>query len=264
MLFWATIGLGLFYLAYRYNIFFVTDTDVDTRGLLYPRALQQLFAGVYLAEICMIGLFAVSVAIGPLVLMIVFFIFTILFHITINSILNPLLYNLPRTLEVEEESIGADVEAATIADPAPEAAVDGEESKNGTTKLTKHAKTLKKAGPGGPGIEKQGNIVTRFLKPWKFADYATLRKLVPRGHIDLDHLYPEEAELNAYYPPSVTSPTPLLWIPEDAAGVSKQEIAHTSKVIPITDEGCLLDEKNKLVWDTEGSRPPIWTEKLYY
>lgn len=264
MLFWATIGLGLFYLAYRYNILFVTDTDVNTRGLLYPRALQQLFAGVYLAEICMIGLFAVSVAIGPLVLMIIFLVFTVLFHITINSILDPLLHNLPRTLEVEEKSIRADVEAAVVGEPAQEAAVDGEQSNNGTTTLGKHTKTLEKAAPGGPSVEKPGNVVTRFLKPWEFADYATLRKLVPHGHMDLDHLYPEEAELDAYFPPSVTSPTPLLWVPEDATGVSKQEVAHSSKVIPITDEGCSLDDKNKLVWDSEGARPPIWNEKLYY
>lgn len=60
------------------------------------------------------------------------------------------------------------------------------------------------------------------------------------------------------------SETPILWIPEDIAGVSKQEVAETSRVIPITDEGSRLDEKNKLVWDTEGARPPIWSEKVYY
>jgi hypothetical protein len=46
--------------------------------------------------------------------------------------------------------------------------------------------------------------------------------------------------------------------------VSKQEIAHTSRVIPITDEGCELTEEGKLNWDSEGSRPPVWEEKIYY
>ena len=41
--------MGLFYLAYRYNILFVSETSVDTQGLIYPRALKQLFTGVYLA-----------------------------------------------------------------------------------------------------------------------------------------------------------------------------------------------------------------------
>jgi calcium permeable stress-gated cation channel len=258
MLFWSSLGLGLFYLAYRYNVFFVTDTKIDTRGLIYPRALKQLFAGVYLAEACMIGLFAVSVAIGPLILMIVFFIFTILFHLTLNSALNPLLYNLPRSLEAEEESFITDLEGTVGVDPGQEG--ENVKTNNGKTKI------ISKLAPGGEdmAVEKPGNFLNKFLKPWEYADYPTLRRLVPHGHIDLDHLYPEEAELDAYFPPSVTSHTPLLWIPEDAAGVSKQEIAHTSKAIPITDEGCTLDEKNKLVWDTEGVRPPIWNEKLYY
>jgi len=77
-------------------------------------------------------------------------------------------------------------------------------------------------------------------------------------------LYEESVAANAYYPPSVTSETPLLWIPRDEAGISTQEMAHTSKVIPITDIGCTMDEKNNLVWDTETARPPLWAEKIYY
>lgn len=265
MLFWSTIGIGLFYLAYRYNILFVTDTKVDTRGLIYPRALQQLFAGVYLAEICLIGLFAVSKAIGPVVIMVVFLIFSVLFHISINSALDPLLYSLPRSLEIEEESFsGPDPEAIG----AVAVHHDGveQEGSNGRGVVQKTRGTLKKLAPGGDAatVEKKGNIVTRFLKPWYFADYATLRQLVPRDLVDLEQMYPEGVEANAYYPPSVASQTPLLWIPEDEAGVSKDEIAQTSKVIPITDVGCTLDEKNKLVWDAEGARPPIWDEKIYY
>jgi hypothetical protein len=263
MLFWSTLGIGLFYLAYRYNVLFVTDTAINTNGLIYPRALKQLFAGIYLAEISMVGLFAVSVAIGPLVLMIVFLVFTILFHISLSSALDPLLYTLPRTLQIEEESFNTDLEGADGVDNGQEAVQ--EKSNNGSGKLKK-LNTLKKAMPGGDDnlVERRGNLFMRFLKPWYFADYVTLRQLVPRHEIPLEELYPGEVDNDAYYPPAVTNVTPLLWIPEDPAGVSKEEIAHTSKVIPITDEGCSLDEKNKLVWDAEGARPPIWDEKIYY
>jgi hypothetical protein len=252
ILFWATIGMALFYLAYRYNILFVSDTKIDTRGLIYPRAMQQLMTGVYLAEICMIGLTAVSKSPGPAVLMVAFFIFTILFHITMNSALDPLMYNLPRTLQVEEEALMGSVRG--------QGEVDGQEV--GNTPHTKMGKIL----PGGEGsmAEERGNFIMKFLKPWQYASYMHLRKLVPRNQLDLDHLYEEHTELNSYYPPSVYDRAPLLWIPEDAAGVSKQEIALTSRVIPITDEACRLDDKNKMVWDTEGARPPIWEEKTYY
>ena len=95
-------------------------------------------------------------------------------------------------------------------------------------------------------------------------DYETLRKLVPHEDTIGNFEYSDEVEANAYFPPSVTSPAPILWIPADPSGVSKQEIAVTGKVIAISDEGCHLDEKNKLQWDTEGARPPIWSEKIYY
>lgn len=244
MLGFATIGISLFYLAWRYNIFFVTDTKVDTRGLIYPRALKQLFTGVYIAELSLIGILATSVAIGPLVLMIIFLIFSILLNLTINSALDPLLYNLPRTL-VEEEMVrresGASVESGEKA--------AGNVS-NGSSPTTTTGKKL--------------GLFAKFFKPWEHCDYETMRKLVPQGDVDVYGLYAEEVERDAYYPPSVTSAVPLLWIPEDVMGISKQEIRDTSKVIPITDEGCTLSDKNKLEWDTETVRPPVWEEKIYY
>ncbi|KAK4240888.1 hypothetical protein C8A03DRAFT_41622 [Achaetomium macrosporum] len=264
MLGWATIAMFLFYFAWRYNVFFVTDTRIDTRGLIYPRAIKQLFTGLYLAEVCMIGLFGASVAPGPLVLMVVFLVFTVLFHISLNSALNPLLYNLPLTLLAEEEE-----ESARLMDPErgaatnttnrqPEAAHDlnGDGVVDATESSVAHAQAASKT------TGRAGNVLTRFLKPWRYADYATLRRLVPHGlYVEP---YPDEVAANAYHPPAVTAAAPLLWIPADAAGVSKQEVAHSSKVIPITDEGCELDERGKLVWDREGTRPPVWEEKIYY
>lgn len=47
-------------------------------------------------------------------------------------------------------------------------------------------------------------------------------------------------------------------------GVSAQECKHSTKVIPMTDEGAHFDEKNKLVWDQDSGRPPIYQEKIYY
>ncbi|KAI0014334.1 DUF221-domain-containing protein [Xylariaceae sp. FL0662B] len=246
MLGFATIGLSLFYVAWRYNVFFVTDTNIDTRGLIYPRALKQLFAGIYIAELCMVGLFAASVAIGPLVLMIAFLIFTALFHMSMNSAIDPLLYNLPRTLEVEEQSLQA--EGSPVRNGGSHDASEAEKVSSGDT-----AVAGKKVG-----------FLSKFLKPWQHSNYETLRKLVPQDYADPRSLYTAEIERDAYYPPAVSSGTPLLWIPEDPMGVSKQEVRDTGKIIPITDEGCTLSDKNKLEWDTETVRPPVWEEKVYY
>jgi len=255
MLGWACLGMCLFYFAWRYNVLFVTDTKIDTRGLIYPRALKQLFTGIYLSEVCMIGLFGASVAPIPLALMVVFLIFTVLFHISLNSALNPLLYNLPQSLLAEEEARHRpiDVESAALATHESSATAE----KNGHTNGKEPAGVLTAA--------KRGNILTRFLKPWIYADYDTLRALVPQ-HEDVDvlNLYTEDVNRNAYFPPSVSSVAPLLWIPQDEAGGSRQEGAHTIKIIPITDEACTIDEKGTLNWDREATRPPVWEEKVLY
>ncbi|KAK4199435.1 hypothetical protein QBC40DRAFT_82355 [Triangularia verruculosa] len=261
MLGWATVAMFLFYFAWRYNVFFVTDTQIDTRGLIYPKALKQLFVGLYLAEICMIGLFATSTSPGPAILMLAFLIFTVLFHISLNNALDPLLYNLPMSLLAEEESVrllDGPGSSQTNGKFAEEHDLNGDGIVESAEEQVAHSRAARKA----MASHGKGNFLTRFLKPWIYADYATLRNLVPR-HVPVQQYAPEIIE-NAYNPPSVNSSVPLLWIPSDAAGVSKQEIAHTSKIIPITDEGCTLDEKGKLVWDEEGTRPPVWEEKIYY
>jgi hypothetical protein len=86
--------MGLFYLAYRYNVLYVAETEIDTHGLIYPQALKQLLWGVYLAEICLVGMFIVSKAAGPAFLMAIFLALTILCHISLAKALNPLLYSL--------------------------------------------------------------------------------------------------------------------------------------------------------------------------
>jgi hypothetical protein len=249
MLFWSTIGIGLFYLAYRYNILFVSETAVDTRGLIYPRALKQLLTGVYLAEICLIGMCIVSRAYGPVVIAVVFFVFTILYHITIQKALDPLLYNLPRTLQVEEEML-----MHSRAGLAEEGEVDvGSSAARKESGAVAYAESTSKP-----------NMFVRFFKPWKYVTYYHMRELVPHSDVDVDNMYEEATQISSYFPPSVRAKIPLIWIPRDAGGISRQEVRDSSKVVPITDEGCSLDEKSNIQWDTEGARPPIWEEKIYY
>ena len=257
----AAIGLSLFYLAYRYNILYVYNSNIDTKGVIYPRALQHLFVGLYIAELCIIGLFAIKAgdgALGPLILMIAFLIFTALYNIALNSAIKPLIDYLPKSLAAEEQRLLARDRNGDIPDDQ-----------------LKHSESTEKhaAGPShqtsgttnslGPAPHKKPNMITKFLKPHIYQDYATMRRLVPHQFAEI--VYDPKTERDAYYPPGVTSEVPLLWVPRDPAGVSTQEVRHSSKVIPITDEGAHLDEKNKIVWDTENpANAPIAQEKIYW
>ncbi|RAL65573.1 hypothetical protein DID88_005245 [Monilinia fructigena] len=193
--------------------------------------------------------FAIGKAWPQLVLMIVFLVFTVLYHVSLNAAMDPLLSFLPRSLEAEEESAREELEAGVSGSPT--VSHEKHHEKNGSSDVASHSKP-------------QGGLFAKFFKPHIYCDYATLRALVPQSNLDADDLYDESSARNAYHPPSVVSEAPLLWIPRDEAGISTQEVAHTSKVIPITDEGCTLDEKNQLVWDVEGARPPLWQPKILY
>jgi hypothetical protein len=263
ILIWATIGLFLFYVAFRYNILYVANVSIDTKGRIYPRALKQLFVGVYLGEICMVGLFAVSKAAGPAVLMFVFLVFTILFNITLLKTFSPLIDGLPSSLEAEDNHNAGNLAfpgtSATGNKPDVEKGTNGE--RNGTN--GEHANGSSSA-PNADASGKKPNLFLKFLQPWIYSDYHKLQRLVPADDTDLGEQYSNNVDANAFYPPSVTAEVPLLWIPQDIAGVSKQEIAQTNPVIPITDEGCTLDENNKMHWDEEHGRAPIADEKIDY
>lgn len=254
----------MIYFAYRYNLLFVYNTDIDTKGLVYPRALQQTTTGIYLAILCMIGLFAINVAIGPLILMVAYLILAILYHVSLNSALDPLLKYLPKSLEAEEESLLAledgDGSGDRMADEkGTHAASRNTIDRNGVAS-SRGQSSIQKDLPAPP--QKKPNFFTKWLRPDRYTDYHTLRRLVPREFAEI--AYAPETERDAYYHPAIASPTPLLWIPRDVAGVSRQEVKHTSRVIPMTDEGAHFDEKNKIVWDEESGRPPIYEEKVYY
>lgn len=247
----ATIAFYLLYLANRYNLLFVFNAHIDTKGLIYPRALKQITTGAYLSIVCLIGLFGISTAVGPLILMIILLIFLVLFHVSLNAAIAPLLNYLPKSLQAEEDSLlgvedgqsGAQIGAAA----RPVDSQSPDDMDKGLSLPAPHAKP---------------NLFTKWLHPEIYSDYQTLRRLVPRGFPEIT--YDPIVERDAYYHPAIASQTPLLWIPRDTMGISRQEVQHSSRVIPITDEDAFFDETNKLTWNEESGRPPIWKEKIYY
>jgi hypothetical protein len=77
-------------------------------------------------------------------------------------------------------------------------------------------------------------------------------------------VYPEEVERDIYYPPSVSSKPPTLWIPRDSGGVSRQEVQHTEKIIPMTDEYVSIDDADRIQINLEDSRLVHDIDRLRY
>ncbi|KAJ5939337.1 hypothetical protein N7466_002471 [Penicillium verhagenii] len=261
----SCVGLYLFYFAYRYNVLYVSNATIDTQGKAYTRALQHLTVGCYILIVCLIGLFAMAsgsntMAVGPLILMIIFLVFIILYHMSMNAAMEPLIHYLPKNLEAEEEALLALDRNETNGTGAPTLA---DKEHDGVSNIDSGVGNVDSAEKGLNGdavtaAPPKANFLVRWARPDIYNDYASLRRLVPNP-LDIQS-YPEAVERDAYCHPAITSQPPLLWIPRDSLGISAQEVAHTSRVIPITDEESWIDEKNKINWDMSKGQPPIYEE----
>lgn len=65
----AFCAFGLLYMAFAYNFLYCNDNKgIDTTGLIYQRALWQTFTGIYLLEVCLLGIFGIKAATPQIVL----------------------------------------------------------------------------------------------------------------------------------------------------------------------------------------------------
>ena len=105
------VTFGLFWIVYRYNTLYVTKFRHDTGGLLFPKAINQLFVGLYFMEVCLIGLFFLVQAadadghatgapckVQGIIMVVVFFL-TAGYQWLLNNAFGPLFQYLPITLE---------------------------------------------------------------------------------------------------------------------------------------------------------------------
>ncbi|KAF5706301.1 acid phosphatase [Fusarium mundagurra] len=104
----AIITFGLLWFAQRYAMLYVNRFEHDTGGVLYPRAINQTFTGIYFMELSIAGLFFIvkdehgkSPCTPHGTIMIVVFFLTIIYQLLLNFSFSPLFRYLPITFEDE-------------------------------------------------------------------------------------------------------------------------------------------------------------------
>ncbi|EKM59100.1 uncharacterized protein PHACADRAFT_169556 [Phanerochaete carnosa HHB-10118-sp] len=103
----AFVTFLLFYFLWKYLFLWQLDQprSGDSGGLFYPRALQHVFVGLYLQQICLAALFFLArdengkpSALPEGVLMIILIVLTAFFHLTLNNSYWPLISAIPLSL----------------------------------------------------------------------------------------------------------------------------------------------------------------------
>ncbi|KAK4969034.1 hypothetical protein LTR42_009313 [Elasticomyces elasticus] len=293
MLVFVSAVFGLFFIVYRHNYYFVQRNKVDTFGALFEGALSQLFAGVYILEITLIGLFFLVrntndnvVATPQAIIMIIALAFTAAYHYILEHSLCPLYELLPVTLEDKaadaererfmptsrpgsrgEETYELQDSPPTTAEPEPEpgspesrvrlrpsstekpeiaGSSDNEKSLRGLANVAAEArKTMnglhhridmrlaaadRRHSSDHNQPYRRRNSNGRRSRKIEVADQ--LGEAIAGYPDELLDLSPEEreAELRAAYQDPVTrEPQPVVWIPQDAAGLSEQMVRSSEK-----------------------------------
>jgi hypothetical protein len=240
VLLFATIGLALFYIAFRYQLFYVLDTNqMTTGGATYRKALQQLTTGVYVGELCLIGIFAMNTgsnpaASGPLALELIALVFTIIFHVGMNMAFKPLLNGLsPELLGTNSNQAAVNIEMGNVdngmqGEEVPRQSSVGRDDRT----LLGHEQNMNNK----LGIHhNDANIrQPKPLKKWQRTFFRLLHAPQPPRLADyyeqgLDP-YSADARKEAYVNPAISSVTPIIWIPHDQFGGSAREKEATGAV----------------------------------
>ncbi|KZM19602.1 membrane protein [Ascochyta rabiei] len=240
----AAAGLVLFYLSYRYMLLFTAQPKVDTKGHCYTLALQQMLTGVYIAELCLIGLFSLRGAFGPTILLGILFIATVIFNILTNRYFAPLEQYLPADLALDGSSDEDDEEAPLLssAEQGQSDAIQREE-----TRIQRISSTMRVS-------PKVTGPLARFFEPHIFASHLAMKRWIQDGDFDKDYIpeYSDEDIRKAYLNPAYTSQTPVVWLAKDDMGVSQREIQENEKKeIKCSDEGAWIDKEGNLKWSVD-------------
>lgn len=252
----ATLGLVLFYFSYRYNLLFVVQPKVESKGKCYTRALQQILTGVYIGELCLIGLFGLRKAKGPSILLILLFFSTIAYNILTNRYLGPLEDHFPDRML---SSDGDEQEQQALLAGAEEGQADDERDA---------ASRIQQVGREMHLPKQVVDPIARFFEPRIYTSLEAMKQFLQRTAAETDPPpeYSEEDIQNAYKNPSLRSKTPKIWLPKDGFGLSKTEIdALAKRGLEATDEGAWVDHKGKVDFERRQLRSlPVWKSSPPY
>ncbi|TVY80392.1 Uncharacterized protein LSUE1_G005909 [Lachnellula suecica] len=261
----AIITFTLLWIAHRYNMLYVTRFQLDTGGLLYPRAINQTFVGLYFMEVCMIGLFLLernaagdASCVPQAIIMIVVAAATVLYQILLNRSFGPLFNHLPITFEDEAVIRDEAFERAQarrlgleVDDEAVLTQNDGsiEMSRlTGDNKFAKFNPVNIAQGAGSWAMKSGRNLKFKTfghdndkVSPHpqlrtrkKHRDIEAQKKIADAlygGYNDeIEDLTPEERDVlvkHAFQHYALRARRPTVWIPRDDIGVSDDEVKRT-------------------------------------
>jgi len=260
----AFAAFFLFYMLYKYLFTWVNDQppSSETGGLFFPKAIQHLFVGLYVQQLCLCALFFLAQddrhspsAIPEGALMVVLIIFTVsiidacilstpahvlgqvFFQNTILNSYGPLIKSLPLTLADRSYNGNAGVEPEGP-QPVPSSSDDIKVTDFGNPSASSPDQPIEGASSRSDGADDRAT--DRPQTP-SFTDESraisplpTSRPMESKGPTDFSH-------------PAAVEEQRMIWLPKDPFGLIHDiEQDLTSQKVLYSTEGAEMDSKGQV------------------
>lgn len=268
----ACFSFFMFYMLWKYLFLWQLDQPraSDTGGLFFPKALQHVFVGLYIQQICLAALFFLAQnqdkkpsAIPEGALMIVLIVFTAFFHVVINNSYGPLLEALPLSLadktkgidgrgdnreEGDRELSDRELSDRELSDResvkgSDVARIDGSE-KLRQRKGSADTGDSDDVSANGKGKAKSLDDAERGSQP------SDTDSKTPKDIKAID----EEGGPKEFYHPAGVEPQRIVWLPRDGLGLAEAEAREIEQAgILVSLKDARMDEKGHV--DIDGPPP---------
>ncbi|KAI0070905.1 DUF221-domain-containing protein [Panus rudis PR-1116 ss-1] len=222
----------LFYHLWKYLFLWQLDQprSSETGGLFFPKAIQHIFVGMYIQQVCLAALFFLArdqnqkaSAIPEGALMIVLIAFTAFFHIIINNSYGPLIHSLPLTLADKTYSAG--------------------DNQVNERERSSSVRSAANEGQNNPALKNSSGTSTTPNSP--ITDTSSARVGGTHSREPSIKGVDEEAGPKEFYHPASVEPQRVVWLPKDQLGLAEAE------VVAIRERGILASVRNA-VMDVKG------------
>lgn len=277
ILIFSCVAFFLIFIAMSYVITYILVPGPEVRGLHYPKALFQIFIGIYFGQICLLGIFVVGKGWGPIVLQAIGLGATAFCHYSLSQSFDRLMHVVPIDTMKPLDGVSQTPSFNGKTD-YKEKVIDRRNRKHHNSHVQQHdlERTIEedqevthqiKQDLLDPDVEmhnndsmysvtplladrdfkklESNNPLVRFLRPDVFLNYRHAKSILPAVYNE----EPEEVDdKHAYDYPVVALRLPIIWIPQDPMGLSKVEIENAKKAISMSDENASFNEKGEIIF----------------
>lgn len=258
ILLFSCVAFGLVYVAYCHNLTYVFVEGTDARGAHYPKALFQTFTGLYLGQVCLLGLFIVGKGFGPIVVQAIGLAFTIFCHYHLKDAFGRLLDVVPVDCMKPLDGVSHTVSYSGESDYQRKI-LDKKHPGHAAAKAkdaAEHERVREHMEDGAQNIvplladrdfktTESTNFLIRYLRPDVYLNYRNAKRMMPATY----NIEEEQVDdKHAFDQPVISAKMPLLWIPRDDMGWSTQQIKENAGFVTMSDENSGFDKKGKAVY----------------